>query len=140
NISEQDGHLLAEKNRFARWGPYVNHNGLIIFLIGAMLRFFPGMYVDDYMWIREGDTVVVPTTNGQYHVKNEQFIVELYGDEGDEKFNTAIERAGGMVVKNYETKAVLYEKEVTGAVGSEGELVEIDRHNIQVNNPLSFDD
>lgn len=31
-------------------GPYVNHIGLIIFLVGAMLRFFPGMYVDANMW------------------------------------------------------------------------------------------
>ena len=25
--------FLAEKGRFSRWGPYVNHVGLIIFLI-----------------------------------------------------------------------------------------------------------
>src|SRR5690625_4249884 len=26
----EDGHVLAEKGRFSRWGPYVNHIGLII--------------------------------------------------------------------------------------------------------------
>lgn len=138
NVSEENGNLLAEKGRFARWGPYVNHVGLIIFLIGCMLRYFPGMYVDDYMWIPEGEVVVVPETNGQYHVGNEEFVVELY-DETDEKFSAAIERSGGSVVKAYETKAVLYEKENTGAVGSEGDLVEIDRHDIRVNDPLKFD-
>src|SRR5690606_18249044 len=35
----RDGNaLLAEKNRFARSGPYINHLGLIIFLLGVMLR------------------------------------------------------------------------------------------------------
>ena len=45
-IREENGNILAEKGRFSRWGPYVNHIGLIIFLIGGMLRFVPGMYVD----------------------------------------------------------------------------------------------
>ena len=44
NVREENGNLFAEKNRFSRWGAYVNHIGLIIFLIGAMLRYFPGMY------------------------------------------------------------------------------------------------
>jgi len=137
-ISEENGNLVAEKNRFARWGPYVNHIGLIVFLIGCMLRYFPGMYIDDNMWIREGETIVVPGTNGQYHVGNERFIVEMY-DEEDEKFNEAMQRSGGQVVKNYQTDAVLYEKEDTGAVGIEGDLVEVDRHSIRVNDPLKFD-
>ena len=46
NVREENGDLLAEKGRFSRWGPYVNHVGLIIFLIGGMLRFVPGMYID----------------------------------------------------------------------------------------------
>ncbi len=45
-IREENGSILAEKGRFARWGPYVNHIGLIIVLIGALLRSVPGMYVD----------------------------------------------------------------------------------------------
>ncbi len=32
HVREEDGHLLAEKGRFSRWGPYVNHIGLISFL------------------------------------------------------------------------------------------------------------
>ena len=39
-IREENGSILAEKERFSRWGPYVNHIGLIIFLIGGMLRLF----------------------------------------------------------------------------------------------------
>ncbi|KHF38882.1 cytochrome c biogenesis protein ResB [Halalkalibacter okhensis] len=138
NVKEENGNLLAEKNRFARWGPYVNHIGLIIFLIGCMLRYFPGMYVDEHMWIREGETTVVPTTGGQYHIGNEQFIIELY-DEEDEVFGEAMQRAGGPVVRTYQTNAVLYERENTGAVGAEGDLVEVDRKEIRVNEPMKFD-
>jgi cytochrome c biogenesis protein len=137
-ISEENGNIVAEKGRFARWGPYINHIGLIIFLIGCMLRYFPGMYVDEHMWIREGETTVVPSTGGKYHIGNEEFLVELY-DEDDEVFQEAMQRAGGSVVKTYQTDAVLYEREDTGAVGAEGELVEIDRKKIRVNEPLKFD-
>src|SRR5690606_16983141 len=45
-VQVEKGHLFAEKGRFSRWGPYVNHIGLIIFLIGCMLRFIPGFYIN----------------------------------------------------------------------------------------------
>ena len=114
-ISEENGNLVAEKGRFARWGPYINHIGLIIFLIGCMLRYFPGMYIDEHVWIREGEIDVVPGTGSQYFVKNEKFLVELY-DEDDEIFADAIQRAGGPVVKTYQTDAILYEREDTGTL------------------------
>ena len=56
NVKIEDGAILAEKGRFSRWGPYVNHTGLIIFLFGVLLRGIPGFYVDETMWIREGET------------------------------------------------------------------------------------
>ena len=34
-----------------------------------MLRFVPGMYVDKVMWIREGETKVVPETDGNIMLK-----------------------------------------------------------------------
>src|SRR5690625_1407162 len=40
-ITEDNGYVLAEKNRFSRWGPYVNHIGLIIILLAAILRMTP---------------------------------------------------------------------------------------------------
>ncbi len=137
NISEEKGNIVAEKGRFARWGPYVNHTGLIIFLLGCMLRYFPGMYVDEQVWIREGETVVVTGTNGQYYVENEKFTVEVY-DENDEKFGEAIKRSGQPVVKTYETDAVLYERGDSGVVGAEPELKEVARHHIRVNDPLTY--
>ena len=46
--------LLAERGRFARYGPYINHVGLIIFLAGVMLRLVPG-----FMWMRRFGSVKV---------------------------------------------------------------------------------
>src|SRR5699024_3304957 len=54
NARNEDGHILAEKGRFSRWGPYVNHIGLIIILIAALLRMTPLLFLDEYIWVREG--------------------------------------------------------------------------------------
>ncbi|MDX5476064.1 MAG: cytochrome c biogenesis protein ResB [Bacillaceae bacterium] len=138
NVRTDGTSILAEKGRFARWGPYINHIGLIIFLIGGMLRFFPGMFVDHHLWVREGDTEVIPGTNGEYYLENHQFIVELY-DENDELFQTAIDRAGGVVVKTYQTNVTLYQRNDDGPVGSQRDLQEVDTYQIRVNDPFKFD-
>src|SRR5699024_888801 len=52
-ITEENGHILAEKGRFSRWGPYVNHIGLIIILLAAILRATPLFHTDEYIWVRE---------------------------------------------------------------------------------------
>ncbi|MDE5412005.1 cytochrome c biogenesis protein ResB [Alkalihalobacterium chitinilyticum] len=138
NVTEENGNLVGEKGRFSRWGPYVNHIGIIIFLIGCMLRYFPGMYIDDFVWIREGEIEVIPGTNQEYYLKNEKFIVELY-DEDDEVFGEAIRNSGATVVKTYQTNAVLFKREETDTIGADAELVEVDRHEILVNQPFKFD-
>ncbi|WP_404428411.1 cytochrome c biogenesis protein ResB [Sutcliffiella horikoshii] len=141
NVREEDGNILAEKNRFSRWGPYVNHIGIIIFLIGAMLRFFPGMYVDETVWVREGETELIPGTGGQYYLKNEGFIYETYNSESsDEIFNSAISRAGeDAIASNFQTNAVLYERKGEYIVGAEPELEKVKEHAVQVNQPLKHD-
>ena len=83
-IREENGSILAEKGRFSRWGPYVNHIGLIIVLIGGLLRSVPGMYVDKVLWLREGETKEIPGTNGEYYLKNNKFIFEVYDKENKE--------------------------------------------------------
>jgi cytochrome c biogenesis protein len=139
HVREENGNLLAEKGRFSRWGPYVNHVGLIIFLFGAMLRFVPGMYVDKVLWIREGETKVIPETNGEYYLKNEQFILDIYDKEKDnEHFEEALDRVG-MVVKNYQTNVVLYQKVGDTLPGEEPELEQVKEYPIQVNKPLKFE-
>lgn len=138
NIRTEENAILAEKGRFARWGPYVNHIGLIIFLIGGMLRFFPGMFVDHSLWIREGDVEVIPGSNGEYYLENHQFLVELY-DENDEVFQDMIQNMGGTVVKTYQTTVTLYQREEDSPVGAVPELKELDSYQIKVNEPFKFD-
>jgi len=138
-VREENGNILAEKGRFSRWGPYVNHVGLIIFLIGSMLRFVPGMYVDKILWLREGETKVIPETDGEYYLKNVEFKLEVYDKETDNKaFGAALDKAG-MVAKNYQTDVVLYKKKGNAVAGEEPELEEVKSKSIRVNQPLKFD-
>lgn len=140
-VREENGNLLAEKGRFSRWGPYVNHCGLIIFLIGAMLRTVPGMYVDEVLWLRDGETAVIPGTEGKYYLENKEFIMEVYEKEKEnEVFGDAISRVGdGSVVKNFQSNVVLYEREGEIVHGANPNLKEIKQQEIRVNEPLKVD-
>lgn len=139
NIREKHGSILAEKGRFSRWGPYVNHIGLIIFLIGGMLRFVPGMYVDEELWLREGEKKTIPGTNNEYVLENKKSTVEFYDKEKDkEVYSAALERAGS-VVKEFQSDVVLYKRDKEKAVGSEEKLVKVTDAEIRVNEPLKFD-
>ncbi|WP_421379334.1 cytochrome c biogenesis protein ResB [Bacillus salacetis] len=138
NVREEDGNLLAEKGRFSRWGPYVNHVGLIIFLIGAMLRFVPGMYVDEVLWIREGETRAIPGTDKEYYLENKEFTLETYDKESDkEVFGEAIDK-NGVIAKNYQTDAILYRAEESDVPGEKAEMKEEKEEAIKVNEPLKF--
>jgi cytochrome c biogenesis protein len=138
-LREENGDILAEKNRFSRWGPYVNHLGLIIFLIGGMLRFVPGMYVDEILWLREGENKAIPGTEGRYYLENNKFIFEVYDKDKDEEvFQDAINKAG-TVVKNYQTDATLYQRQGEIVPGEKPELEKIRDQAIQVNKPLKID-
>ncbi|EDL64822.1 cytochrome c biogenesis protein ResB [Bacillus sp. SG-1] len=138
-VREENGSLLAEKGRFSRWGPYVNHVGLIIFLIGAMLRFVPGMYVDEVLWIREGETKAIPGTNKEYYLENKNFTLEMYDKNKDkEVFSEALDNAG-QVAKNYQTDVVLYHAEQSDIPGQKVEMQKEKEKAIQVNQPLKFD-
>ncbi|MDR4948445.1 cytochrome c biogenesis protein ResB [Neobacillus cucumis] len=136
-IREENGDLLAEKGRFSRWGPYINHVGLIIFLIGAMLRFIPGFYVNEDLWVKEGETAVVPETNEKYYIKNNQFILQHYDKNKDKTFQKAIEEAG-QVVKNYQSNVVLYERTSKKLPGEKPKLKKLKEYKIRVNHPLEF--
>ncbi|MCA0980496.1 cytochrome c biogenesis protein ResB [Exiguobacterium aestuarii] len=132
--------LLAEKHRFGRWGPYVNHVGLVIFFLGAMLRVFPAFHTDTLEWIREGDTVSLEATDGEYYLRNDQFILEMYDPENNEedaKFAAAIEKAGA-VPKNYETELTLFKKTGTNEDGSP-QLEQVDVGSTKVNHPFKFE-
>src|SRR5690606_13234760 len=129
--------LLAEKGRFSRWGPYVNHIGLIIFLFGVMLRMMPGFYVDESLWLREGETRAIPEAPG-YSLESKGFELETYTGEDDEAvFNEAIDRVGS-VAKNYQTDIVLYQKPEDSLPGAT-DLEKVKESSIRVNEPLKFD-
>lgn len=137
NVMEENGNLLAEKGRFSRWGPYINHIGLIIFLIGAMLRFAPGFYVNEALWIKEGDTLAITGTNKEYYLTNHQFILELYDESDGEVYKEALNQKGG-VVKNYQSNITLYKAEES-LPGEKPKLHKLEDYQIQVNKPLKFD-
>lgn len=136
-VRDENGHILAEKGRFSRWGPYVNHIGLIIILLAAILRSTPLLYEDAYIWLREGEQQVVPGTGGEYYIKNNDFIMEIH-DESDERFKAAIEKEG-MVPSNYQTDVVVYRANDSSVPGSEPELEPILESSIQMNEPAKFD-
>lgn len=126
--------LLAEKHRFSRWGPYVNHIGLIIFLLAVVARGIPGWHLDHYMGFIEGQPVKIPDT--PYYLKNEQFSVVYYDEnEMTDKFRERNET----VAKSYETKAVLYEcvKDCEDT-SKEPQLNQVAAHDILVNSPLNY--
>lgn len=122
NVRREGNALLAEKGRISRWGPYINHIGLIIFLIGMLMRLLPGWYLDEMTWVVEGETNKLRGT--EYYLKNNGFKVEYYDPE---------EAGQQKIEKKFETKAVLYEKDLAS-----GKMTEVAEKAINVNDPLQY--
>lgn len=139
NVRIENQSLLAEKGRFSRWGPYINHVGLIIFIAGCILRFVPGIYIEESLVVREGETVVVPGTDGEYYFKNEEFIIDMYDEEDNEAYATALEKSNGSIIKSYTTHGVLYQSVGETIAGATPELEEITEYDVMMNKPLKFD-
>ncbi len=137
NVKVEDGAILAEKNRFSRWGPYVNHTGLLIFLGAVLLRGIPGFYVDETLWLREGETLEIPGAPG-YFIENHGFSMETYSDEDNKVFEKAIERSG-FIEKNFQTDVSLYQKAEDGIPGQADNIEHVKDYSIVVNKPLTFD-
>ncbi|WP_067725388.1 cytochrome c biogenesis protein ResB [Oceanobacillus damuensis] len=136
-VSDEDGHILAEKGRFSRWGPYVNHIGLIIILLAAILRSTSLMYTDEYIWVREGEQMVIPGTSGEFYIENKDFVMETH-DENDERFSQAIQQEG-TVPSNFQTDIVVYQDTNNSIPGAEPVLDPILEESIQMNQPAKFD-
>lgn len=137
-VRREDNVLLAERGRFARWGPYINHVGLIIFIFGVMLRLMPGFYLDKSLWVREGETAAIPGIEG-YYIHNNKFIFETYGDS-DQKVEESQKAADAINsrAKNYQTDVTLF-KEEDALAGNTDNLEKIMDYSIQVNKPLKYD-
>lgn len=125
--------LLAEKNRFSRWGPYVLHIGLILFLLGALARSIPGWHMDKYIEVMEGTTVRIPDTN--YYLKNVDFTLEVYNEE---EMSKKQREEGVIMPKMFITEAALYECTDQCGPGEEPILQEVLKHDIRVNDALSY--
>jgi len=129
-IRREGAALLAEKGRFSRWGPYINHTGLILFLIGILLLRVPGFYLNEFVFVREGEIKPVPQT--PYYVKNESASVVYYDPK---ELPPDVAENEQPVIKQYETKAILYTKD-----SETGELKPVHRQTIRVNHPLHYQD
>lgn len=134
-VAKEEDALLAEKNRFSRWGPYINHIGLIILLAGLLMRGIPGWHMDQIVGFPEGVPTPIPDT--PYWLLNERFSVELYPEED---VPARLRERGMVVPKRFETEAVLYRCLANCDMpGQEPVLEEVHRHGIEVNKPLKHD-
>ncbi|NMM54089.1 cytochrome c biogenesis protein ResB [Paenibacillus aquistagni] len=131
----EDGALMAEKNRFSRWGPYINHIGLIIFLLAVLARSIPGWHMEYYAAFPQGTPQPIPDTS--YYLQNDKFTVEYYSDE---EMPEQFVEEGRIMPKLFETKATLFRctADCDDPV-KEPTLVEVAKHDIRVNDPLEYD-
>lgn len=133
-VRTDGGTLLAEKQRFSRWGPYVLHIGLIIFLLAVLGRNLPGLHMDEHMAFPQDEPVRIKNTS--YYLMNDGFKVEFYTeDDMPEEFKGK----NKVLPKEFQTQAILYMCEANcDDFDKEPELVEVTRHNIEVNHPLNY--
>lgn len=128
-ITREGQSLLAEKNRFSRWGPYINHVGLIILLAALLTRGIPGWYMEQGISLHEGELGKIPGT--EYYLKNLDFkeITEVGPHVSGQEVQFA-----------FETDAILYrciadcDNPLRKPV-----LEEIKRQTIKPNEPLEYD-
>jgi cytochrome c biogenesis protein len=135
NVKVDGNAILAEKGRLARYGPYINHLGLITFIIGVMLHVVPGFYTNKSMWIAEGDLLAVPGMEG-YYIENKQFILETYDNDPQ---GEQLKQGVNVVAKNFQTTAVLYKAKEGSITGQTDDLEVVKEYDIRVNHPLKYD-
>lgn len=135
NVRQEGNAILGERGRFARYGPYINHLGLIIFLLGVMLHVVPGLYTNESMWVAEGEILAVPGMEG-YLIENKQFILETYDNEAQ---GEQLKQGVNVVAKNFQTNAVLYKVKDGAVAGQDDEREVVKEFEIRVNHPLKYD-
>ena len=132
----RDGNsILAEKGRLARYGPYINHLGLIIFLLGVMLHSVPGLYTNKSMWLYEDEILAIPGMPG-YYIENKEFIMETHDNEPE---GEQVVQGVNAVAKNFQTNVVLYKAKEGAVAGQNEELEVVKEVAIRVNHPLKHD-
>src|SRR5699024_7273247 len=114
-----------------------NHIGLIIILLAALLRMTPLLYLDDYVWVREGEEIIIPGTDNEYYIENKKFTLEVY-DKDDPRFKDALEKAGE-VHKGYTTEVKISKVKEDAVVGAADELEVVKTDKLMMNHPVKFD-
>lgn len=134
-IVRDDAALLAEKNRFSRWGPYINHIGLIVFLLAVLARSIPGWHMEYYAGFPQGEAREIPNT--PYYLQNDHFKVEYYSDD---EMPVQFVKEGRVFPKLFETKATLFRcVDKCDDPVAEPVLEKVHQHDIRVNEPLEYD-
>lgn len=134
-VRREENALLAERGRFSRYGPYINHLGLILFLLGVMLRLVPGFYEDEAIWVSEGETRAIPGMEG-YFIKNNKFILETHENSPN---GSKLEQGVNVMAKNYQSNVTLYKQAENTIAGQENNLQVVKDYSIRVNHPLKYD-
>jgi cytochrome c biogenesis protein len=89
------------------------------------------------MWLREGETLHIPKTDG-YFLESKQFTYETYTkEESAAVYGEAIDRVGS-IAKNYQTDVTLYKGSDNAVAGKPEDLNFVKDASIQVNKPLKF--
>lgn len=112
SISEFDETFIAEKNSFGRWGSFIIHIGIIVMALGIISRVIPGWYMNQFIWIKEGESYSIPQTD--YHLKNTRFILKNHENGMPSLYETDVE------LSDPKSESVL-------------------NYPVQVNHPLHFD-
>ena len=102
-----------------------------------MLRLLPGFYVEDNLWIREGETLAIPGMDG-YFLKNIDFILERHGNESVDA--PMMSQGVNAMAKNYQSDVVLYKQPKGALPGDTSNLQKLQEYSIRVNHPLEQDD
>lgn len=138
-VRREDNALLAERGRLARYGPYINHLGLIIFLGGVMLRLVPGFYLEESLLIREGERLAIPGMDG-YFLENIDFILDRYKADETGQNGSSMSQGLNAMAKNYQSDVILYKQPEGALPGDTSALEKVQKYSIRVNHPLKEGD
>ncbi len=100
-----------------------------------MLRLVPGFYVDESIWVREGETRAITGMEG-YFIENRDFILETHDNtpQGEQ-----VKQGVNVVAKNFQTDITLYKQPEDALPGDTENLEKVKDYSIRVNHPLKED-
>ncbi len=98
------------------------------------------MYVDETLWVREGETAAIPGTDGKYYLKNNQFSVETYNSKTEKRYLQMPLTESGTGGWQRTFKPMPFStREGKIVYGEKPKLKKVTEEDIRVNQPLRFD-